>query len=594
MAQENEIIAPLEPETIEQTGLPESSIEQLILKILYFRGDLYGQDLSGAIGLKFSVIHDIVDTLKLQHLIQVKHSMGMGNVGAVFALTESGRRRAHESLESNQYSGPAPVPLSQYAEMVRHQKPREGWLTKEGLAKALRGLVVTERLLSQIGPAVSAANSLLMYGKPGDGKTFLIEALANLDTAPIFLPYALESQGNIVQLYDPIYHHRIAEEEPSVLAVSVERSYDKRWAKCKRPFIVSGGELSLDMLDLRYNATSKVYEAPYQLKANNGIYLIDDFGRQRATPAEVLNRWIVPMERRIDYLSFMTGGKMTAPFEAFLVFSTNLNPADLGDEAFLRRMQYKLLLRGPAENEFIRIFETFCSTRRIPFSRDLIKWFIDKHYKQTKKVFRRCHPRDVLSHALNLIHFEKLPLNLTPELLDRAFESCFLQEADEKAPAEAPILPVMVKSCSDIWGDKMALIPTAFGSLVFAASFRDRGTGIYREPQSERQYGEAETTRVIQRLHQKAFLDWLALSVSQQSRDVTRFLSSAEGAALKLNGDIRDLLVTLPPAEARPDEIRMFIRDLSPILDLMCPRPVAVEAPQPAHVSYLKPVERIA
>jgi hypothetical protein len=478
--------------------------------------------------------------------------------------------------------------------MVRHQKPREGWLTKEGLAKALRGLVVTERLLSQIGPAVSAANSLLMYGKPGDGKTFLIEALANLDTAPIFLPYALESQGNIVQLYDPIYHHRIAEEEPSVLAVSVERSYDKRWAKCKRPFIVSGGELSLDMLDLRYNATSKVYEAPYQLKANNGIYLIDDFGRQRATPAEVLNRWIVPMERRIDYLSFMTGGKMTAPFEAFLVFSTNLNPADLGDEAFLRRMQYKLLLRGPAENEFIRIFETFCSTRRIPFSRDLIKWFIDKHYKQTKKVFRRCHPRDVLSHALNLIHFEKLPLNLTPELLDRAFESCFLQEADEKAPAEAPILPVMVKSCSDIWGDKMALIPTAFGSLVFAASFRDRGTGIYREPQSERQYGEAETTRVIQRLHQKAFLDWLALSVSQQSRDVTRFLSSPEGAALKLNGDIRDLLVTLPPAEARPDEIRMFIRDLSPILDLMCPRPVAVEAPQPAHVSYLKPVERIA
>jgi hypothetical protein len=595
MAQENEILAPLEPETIEQTGLPESAIEQLILKILYFRGDLYGQDLSGAIGLKFSVIHDIVDTLKLQHLIQVKHSMGMGNVGAVFALTEAGRRRAHESLESNQYSGPAPVPLSQYAEMVRHQKPREGWLTKEGLAKALRGLVVTERLISQIGPAVSSANSLLLYGKPGDGKTFLIEALANLDTAPIFLPYALESQGNIVQLYDPIYHHRIAEEEPSVLTVSVERSYDKRWAKCKRPFIVSGGELSLDMLDLRYNATSKVYEAPYQLKANNGIYLIDDFGRQRATPAEVLNRWIVPMERRIDYLSFMTGGKMTAPFEAFLVFSTNLNPADLGDEAFLRRMQYKLLLRGPAENEFIRIFETFCSTRRIPFSRDLIKWFIDKHYRQTKKVFRRCHPRDVLSHALNLIHFEKLPLNLTPELLDRAFESCFLQEADEKAPAEVPILPVMVKSCSDIWGDKIALIPTAFGSLVFAASFRDRGTGIYREPQSERQYGEAETTRVIQRMHQKAFLEWLALSVSQQSRDVTRFLSSPEGATLKLNGDIRDLLVTLPPAEARPEEIRMFIRDLSPILDLMCPRPAAVvEAPQPAHVSYLKPMERIA
>ena len=515
MTQETETFAPLEPETVEQTGLPESTIEQLVMKILYFRGDIYGQELSAAIGLKFSVIQDIVEALKLQHLVQVKRSLGMGNVGAVFALTEAGRARAREHLESNQYSGPAPVPLEQYAEVVRQQKPREGWLTKDDLAKAFRGMVVTERLLAHVGPAISSANSLLLYGKPGDGKTFLIESLANLDTAPIFLPYALESQGNIVQLYDPIYHKKIEEDdEPSVLTISVDRSYDKRWAKCKRPFIVSGGELTLDMLDLRYNATSKIYEAPFQLKANNGIYLIDDFGRQRATPAEVLNRWIVPMERRMDYLSFMTGGKMTAPFEAFLVFSTNLNPASLGDEAFLRRIQYKLLLRSPAENEFIRIFESFCSARRIPCSVELIKWFIDKHYRQTGKPLRRCHPRDVLSHALNLIHFEKLPLTLTPELLDRAFESCFVQEMDEKPVVEvtAPILPVMAKSCADDWGDKIALITTAFGSLVCTASFRDRTTGRYHEPQSARQYGEAETSRVLLRLHQRAFLEWLALT----------------------------------------------------------------------------------
>src|SRR5215472_8956212 len=164
------------------------------------------------------------------------------------------------------------------------------------------------------------------------------------------------------------------------MAIAVERSYDRRWAKCKRPFIVTGGELALDMLDLRYNNTSKIYEAPFQLKANNGIYFIDDFGRQRATPAEVLNRWIVPMERKVDYLSFMTGGKMTVPFETFLVFSTNLNPADLGDEAFLRRIQYKMLLKGPAENEFIRIFESFCTARKIPFTRELVNRFIDRHY----------------------------------------------------------------------------------------------------------------------------------------------------------------------------------------------------------------------
>ena len=594
MAQEPELLAPLEPETIEQTGLPESTIETLVLKILYFRGDLYGQELSAAIGLKFSVIQDVVETFKLQHLVQVKRSLGMGNVGAVFALTEAGRARARESLETNQYYGPAPVPLEQYAELVRRQKPREGWLTKEALAKALRGMVVTERLLSQVGPAISSANSLLLYGKPGDGKTFLIESLSNLDTAPIFLPYALESQGNIVQLFDPIYHQRIEEEadQPSVLTVSVERSYDKRWAKCKRPFIVSGGELTLDMLDLRYNATSKVYEAPFQLKANNGIYLIDDFGRQRATPAEVLNRWIVPMERRMDYLSFLTGGKMTAPFETFLVFSTNLNPADIGDEAFLRRIQYKLLLRGPAENEFTRIFETFCSTRRIPYSQDLIKWFIDKHYKQKRRTFRRCHPRDVLGHALNLIHFEKLPFNLTKELLERAFESCFLQEGEEQAPAEAPpILPVMVKSCADFWGDKVALITTAFGSLVFTASFRDRATDRYHEPQSARQYGETETSRVLLRLHQRAFLDWLALTVSQQSRDLARYLASPEGNSAKLILDHRELLAYLPPAETRPEEIQLFTCDLGTLVEQLSPRS-ATEIPAPAAHPAL--IERIA
>src|SRR3954471_4426517 len=377
-------IAPPEPESLEQTGLAESTLEQLIVKILYFRGDLYGQDLSTAIGLKFSVIQEIVENLKLRHHLQVKKSLGVGSVAAQFSLTDTGRARAREHLEANQYSGPAPVPLEQYLDMVRQQRPREGWLTKEALAKAFKGMVLTERILSQIGPAVSSANSLLLYGKPGDGKTFLIESLANLDTAPTFLPLAIECQGNIVQLFDPIYHQRVdVDYEPAVMAIAAERSYDRRWAKCKRPFIVSGGELTMDMLDLRHNETSKVYEAPFQLKANNGIYLIDDFGRQRATPAEVLNRWIVPMERRVDYLGFLTGGKMTAPFETFLVFSTNLNPSDLGDEAFLRRIQYKMLLRGPARNEFIRIFETFCTKQRLPYVRETLEAFIEKRYRVT-------------------------------------------------------------------------------------------------------------------------------------------------------------------------------------------------------------------
>src|ERR1022692_2922156 len=585
--------APNEPSSVEETGLPESTIEQIVLKIFYYRGDLYGKDLSTAIGLRFSVIENIVESLRLKHLIQVKRSLGMGSVGAVMGLTEAGRALTREMLEAGQYAGAAPVPLSQYTEQVRRQRPSEGWLTKAALTNALSGMVITEQVLSQVGPAISAGKSMLVYGKPGDGKTYLIESLNNLEGAPVFVPHAIDCQGTIVRVFDPVYHERINEDEESAfVAVNHEAPYDRRWVKCKRPFIVTGGELTLDMLDLRYNATSKVYEAPFQLKANNGIYLIDDFGRKRATPAEELNRWIVPMERRMDYLSFLTGGKMTAPFETFLVFSTNLHPADIGDEAFLRRIQYKLLLRGPAENEFTRIFETFCSTRRIPYSQDLIKWFIDKHYKQKRRTFRRCHPRDVLGHALNLIHFEKLPFNLTKELLERAFESCFLQEGEEQAPAEAPlILPVMVKSCADFWGDKVALITTAFGSLVFTASFRDRATDRYHEPQSARQYGETETSRVLLRLHQRAFLDWLALTVSQQSRDLARYLASPEGNSAKLILDHRELLAYLPPAETRPEEIQLFTCDLGTLVEQLSPRS-ATEIPVPAAHPAL--IERIA
>lgn len=423
---------PIEPTSIEETGLSESLLEHLLLKFLYFRGEMYGKDLSDAMGLKFSVINDLVETLKLRHIIQVKRALAVGNVGALLALTEAGRARTRECLEDNQYVGPAPIPMMQYLAMVKRQRPSEGWLTKELLAEAYRGIVLTPNILSQIGPAVSSLNSLLIYGKPGNGKTFLIEALANLQTEPIYIPFALECQGNIIQVYDPIYHQRIEEAEDKDLA-SFAPSWDRRWCRIKRPFIVSGGELSLDMLDLRFNGTSRIYEAPFQLKANNGIYLVDDFGRQKATPAEVLNRWIVPMERRVDYLSFLTGGKMTVPFEAFLVFSTNLNPTDLGDEAFLRRIQYKMLLQGPTEEEFRAIFRQFCEARKLPYSGELLERFISYHYRATGKDLRRCHPRDLLTHALNRIHFEKLPYELTGDLLDHAFESCFVQE--EETPA---------------------------------------------------------------------------------------------------------------------------------------------------------------
>jgi predicted ATPase with chaperone activity len=343
---ESEPFVPSVPESIEAVGISSSAVEQLILKHLYFRGELLGREMAGQLGLQFSLIDTLLENLKRQHYVGVKKSMGMGNASAVFALTESGRNLCREVLESNQYAGPVPVPLEQYSEVVRKQRLPDNWLAEDALDQAFEHLVVAEDILEQLGPAVNSNKSFLIYGQPGNGKTALAESFLHIDTDPIYMPYAIECQGNIVQLYDPIYHKKIESAE-SVSAVASGTEFDGRWFKCRRPFIITGGELTLDMLDLSFNKVSKVYDAPFQLKANNGIYLIDDFGRQRATPAEVLNRWIVPMERHVDYLTFQTGGKMTVPFEAFLIFSTNLRPDQLGDEAFLRRIHRDLqTLRG--------------------------------------------------------------------------------------------------------------------------------------------------------------------------------------------------------------------------------------------------------
>ena len=418
------------PETLQDTGLSSSLVQQLILKKMYSKGDMLGRELSEALGLKFSLIESIIDFFKQQHFIEAKRSLGMGNSTVSFALTETGRNQAREYMEGNQYTGLAPVPLEQYKDVVRKQRRAEGWLTPDALRQAYSKMVMTPRILAQIGPAVSSGNSFLIYGQPGNGKTFLAEALMNIDDSCVYVPNALDCQGTIVQVFDPLYHQPVQDTE-EISVFSTGPQYDRRWIKCRRPFIVTGGELVLEMLDLNYNATSKIYDAPYQLKANNGIYLIDDFGRQQCTPAEILNRWIVPMERRVDYLKFMSGGKITVPFEAFLIFSTNQNPEQLGDEAFLRRIQYKMLLRSPDAQEFATIFQRFCESKSLLHPEELIGRFIDKHYRKTRRPFRRCHPRDVLSHAIDLIHFEKLPFQLTDDLIDRAFESCFLEETGD-------------------------------------------------------------------------------------------------------------------------------------------------------------------